>query len=114
MKKRPRKRLIKLLDIAFSKKIRERGSCEKCHGVQYLQCAHIYSRIKQITRWNPLNALCLCYNCHFNFAHKYPLDFAEWLKDYYGLLQYDLLRKMSKNTAKFTTDELESLLEELC
>ncbi len=59
-------------DRAFSECVRERANwrCEKC-GQQFsesargsLQCAHIRGRREKSIRYDPLNALALCFSCH--------------------------------------------------
>jgi hypothetical protein len=34
-------------------------------------------------RWDPNNAITLCYRCHLTKWHKSPLDAAEWLQEKY-------------------------------
>ncbi len=58
-------------DARFSKMIRQRDKwmCQRC-GKQYdpptqaLHCAHNFTRRTKITRFEPHNALALCYGCH--------------------------------------------------
>ncbi len=58
-------------DARFSKMIRERDNftCQRC-GKQHdrssmgLHCAHNFTRRTKITRFEPENALALCYGCH--------------------------------------------------
>lgn|SRR5512135_709457 len=78
-----RRALIKQADKAWGKVIRSVGACQKCGKRETLQAAHIISRKHFALRWDLLNGLCLCYGCHFHFAHKEPLLFTEWIKEYY-------------------------------
>ena len=76
--RKPRKRKQKTNGIKetpadkwFSRCIRERAGwkCERC-GVQYtpptgaLHCSHVEGRGNWSVRFEPLNALALCYGCH--------------------------------------------------
>lgn len=71
------------MDKLFSEIVRSIGQCEKCGSKTNLQCAHIYSRRYRNTRWDSLNALCLCAGCHF-WAHQNPLDFAKFVEERLG------------------------------
>jgi hypothetical protein len=59
-------------DAVFSKLIRKRDdfTCQLCGDVfvsnpSYLDCAHMFSRGKLATRFDPENAVALChYKCH--------------------------------------------------
>ena len=51
--------------------------CEKTNA---LQCAHIIGRRNHRLRYDPQNALTLCYACHIHFAHKEPISFTRWLE----------------------------------
>ena len=58
-------------DIAFSKAIRERDNwtCQRCgadksHNHRALDSAHCFTRRTQATRFDPDNALALCWGCH--------------------------------------------------
>lgn len=82
MIQKERKKLVKRLDILFSKFIRKRdGHCLKCFRTETLQCAHIAGRRSLAGRWNEKNAITLCYACHLRWSHQNPLEFTVWLKD---------------------------------
>jgi ribosomal protein L37E len=58
-------------DSRFSKMIRQRDhyTCQRCGrehapNSQGLHCAHCFTRRTQRTRFEPSNALALCYGCH--------------------------------------------------
>jgi len=102
--------LTRKLDKKVSEIVRGRGYCVKCHKTQYLQCCHIISRSHRATRWLLDNLLCLCPNCHINFAHKQPLLFSEFCKDYLGAERYSQLLMMGSMTKKWTLDEMTELL----
>jgi hypothetical protein len=83
-------------DREFSKWIRRGGVCERCGkrnhepkttrvekdaaGTAQLQCAHISSRRRLVSRWEELNALCFCFSCH-SWMESYPAHFAMWLQE---------------------------------
>jgi 5-methylcytosine-specific restriction endonuclease McrA len=60
---------ITAADRRFSQQIRERGGhrCQRCGSVPAkggLHCAHMFTRRTRATRFDPDNALALCYGCH--------------------------------------------------
>ena len=71
-----RRKLEKELDTMWSVKIRSFGFCERCGKKPSLQAAHIIPRIHKNTRWDLGNGICLCWSCHFNWAHKHPTEFS--------------------------------------
>ena len=86
-------------DKLFSQYIRKDGICERCgrtNEVVQLQCAHIFSRRFLVTRYDPLNCLCLCAGCH-RWGHDNPVEFTEWVKEFLGEAMYDELRFKAKN-----------------
>jgi hypothetical protein len=62
---------VSVADRRFSEQIRERDgwTCQRC-GAMYpkkwrgLHCAHMFTRRTRATRFDPDNALALCYGCH--------------------------------------------------
>lgn len=72
---------MKRADELFSKYIRQRdGKCVKCGKQTSLQCAHIVGRRNFHLRYDPQNAITLCYRCHIHWQHKEPLEFTRWLE----------------------------------
>lgn len=59
-------------DIEFSRTIRKRDNwmCQRCGSYKgpdsgpKLHCAHYFTRRTRATRFDPMNALALCYGCH--------------------------------------------------
>lgn len=108
------------LDIAWSKlvKLKAGMKCEipQC-GKTTLNSHHIYSRSKKSTRWDVMNGICLCVG-HHTFsskfsAHKTPLEFTDWLREYKGSEYMTLLQIKAHQTSKLHTFEKELLLKEL-
>ncbi len=62
----------KQLDAAFSKYVKKRdGKCVACGSRANLECAHVFGCGARSVRWNPLNAVTLCRECH---AHDHQDD----------------------------------------
>jgi 5-methylcytosine-specific restriction endonuclease McrA len=100
MRKPSKKTLKARADKLFSEYIRSIGKCEWCGAVNdTLQCAHVFSRAYLVTRWEPINANCLCASCHFKW-HQQPVEAVEWVKEYLGEDVYDELRRVAKTSVK--------------
>jgi hypothetical protein len=112
MKKPNRKTLINKLDLLFSEVVRSIGECEKCGAKNNLQCCHINSRRFHHTRWNQLNALCLCAGCHF-WSHQHPRAFGKFVDEYYGDGTMDEIDQLSNSIEPITIEELQDIYEEL-
>ncbi len=105
----------KRLDRLFSQIVRGAGKCVKCGNVDYskLQCAHIFSRSQLTVRWDFDNVLCLCAGCHF-WAHKNPLLFSEFVRNYLGECKYEMLKmRAAALSTAVTIDDLLALEIEL-
>lgn len=73
--------------------------CERSDGV--LQCSHHWSRRIKLLRWDPLNAFCLCFQCHL-WWHSNPGESGVWLRNKIGEDQYAYL--VSKAREPFKLD----------
>ena len=93
----------KKADNLISKIVRSKGRCERCGSTTgQLQTAHIVGRSNHTLRFDLMNVLCLCANCH-RWGHTYPLDFAKWVeREYPNRVTYLEMNKnrMTKRTAK--------------
>ena len=109
--------LIKKLDTAWSKRIKQSGVCEVCGKNKPLNAHHFYSRSIRVVRWDIDNGFCLCVGCHvfsskFS-AHKTPAEFVEWAIEKRGDDWYDDL-KIKKNTPqKFIDADYDIIMESL-
>jgi len=101
------------LDKRVSEIVRSRGKCQRCGKRQNLQCCHIFGRTYLNTRWSLDNLLCLCPDCHINFAHKQPILFAEFVKKILGIDKYELLKEAHNQIYKPTIEDLQIKLEVL-
>jgi len=93
------------LDAIWAQIIKKRAGfkCEYCGKTEHLHAHHIFSRSRHSTRWDISNGICLCAGHHFlcNFsAHKAPLLFGEWLKEYRGAEYYDSLLEKARDVVK--------------
>ena len=101
------------LDKLFSEYIRSRGYCVKCRKTNYLQNAHIFSRSNLSVRWDLDNMLCLCPDCHINFAHKNPILFTEFVREYLGAERYEQLKVRARAIKQWKLDEMVEFYESM-
>ena len=116
MKKKSRRSIEKKLDTEFSRVIRLRDKCARCgKGADTitLQCAHIISRVNRAVRWDLENGVPLCYACHIFWAHRNPVDFVDFIKDYLGELRFEALKARARVVKKWTIEEMEEYLKYL-
>jgi hypothetical protein len=68
-------------DAAFSNVVRMHVQrCERCYRSDgRLECAHLVGRRVAVLRWDLLNAVCLCHNCHRYFTEE-PKAFSDWIE----------------------------------
>ena len=112
--KNPRSKLIKKCDVIFSKIIRKRDKiCRKCRKTESTQCAHIFSRSNMATRFNPTNALGLCFYCHLMWAHRNPVEFTLWAKRELGQKNWEKIERLSNTIKQWTPKELQGLYDNL-
>jgi hypothetical protein len=114
-----KKGIIDKLDTTWAKLVKRNAGnqCEVCGKTTHLNAHHIYSRSKKSTRWELINGISLCVGHHvfsskFS-AHKTPLEFMDWLKEYKGEEYINALRQKANQTLKLNKAEMEELLKEL-
>ena len=95
---------VKNLDDMCRKMInlRDKSKCVRCGRAkpQYkTEWAHFYSRSNKAIRWDEDNSVILCFNCHYNFAHKLPREFTEWYSEYLGKDKLNKLQLRSHGKA---------------
>ena len=109
---------IDKIDVVFSKliRLRARFNCDRCrryfplgHG---LQCAHVFGRRHQSTRFDPDNAIALCYSDHQYFGEN-PTIFTAWVKKHLGDVRYEALQLRHSQIVKRTKAEAEELYQHL-
>lgn len=114
MKKQTKSSLTRKLDQECSRVVRGRGVCAKCGSIEYekFQCAHIFSRVYRSVRWFLDNLLCLCASCHF-WAHRNPVLFTEFVKQYLGEERYQFLKSTATAIKRWNIVEMSELLSTL-
>lgn len=103
------------LDKTFSLYIRTRDNftcqhCGKSGGL--MDCAHIYSRRHVGTRWDPLNAVCLCRGCHMRFTVEIH-DWVAWVNTIRTSAELQLIQARARTVTKFTAKDREALNRDL-
>jgi hypothetical protein len=91
-------------DRTFSKFIRERDGyeCQRCHlgydvNSPWLQCAHMFSRGKFPTRFDPENAVALCWICH-GYLDQHPNEKRMFFRLRLGDEAFEALELRSNGT----------------
>lgn len=92
-------------DSWFSKCVRERSdwTCERC-GAKHekksmgLHCAHFMTRGNWGTRFDPDNAMALCYGCH-SYVDSRPYEKAEFFESKLGEGLVQIVREKAKRPA---------------
>ena len=95
--KRPsHSKLVAKADRVFSLIVRSVGRCEsgRASHAGPLQCAHLFSRRYEGTRWTRDNAACLCAGCHVYYTHR-PLEWDDWMLARLGHDRYASLRHLA-------------------
>lgn len=103
-------------DAVFSDLVRARAdyTCEHCSVYipegerQACHCAHIHGRKHQSTRYDPMNAVCLCAKCHYWFT-DHPTEFTYWLHEYLGEGHMDILREKARGIKKWVKGEKDEM-----
>lgn len=82
-------------DARFSLQIRERDGwyCQRCKSMpdhRGLHCAHHFTRRTKATRFDPDNALALCYGCH-QYLDSHPHEKEAFWRSEIGDERFDAL-----------------------
>jgi len=105
------------MDIVFSKliRLRDRHRCRRCgRADRKLDCAHIESRRHSATRWDPDNALCLCFACHRWFdGEGSRRDTDQFAEGILGEQLYADIRQKARAVKKWKKGEKEALYQDL-
>lgn len=106
--------MTRKLDVICSEIVRSIGCCQKCGELEYskLQCAHIYSRTYRSVRWDLKNLIALCQSCHF-WAHRNPILFTEFVKNYLGDYEYESLKQRAVPIKQWKLNDMVSYYEKL-
>lgn len=99
-------------DKAISTLIREKGFCEKCGTKDSdFDTAHVIGRKNLTLRWDILNLLCLCRQCHL-WGHANPKQFKAWFDNKYPE-RVDYIDSVKNRILKRNVLEYEELLENI-
>ena len=119
-KKKTRSQVVKKLDAVFSEYIRRRyakndiATCVTCGKQDHwkkLQAGHFQSRKHYATRWDETNVQVQCSGCNvFRWGEQYK--FSKWLDANKGEGASEGLAEKANQIVKFTTNELEEMIEE--
>lgn len=119
-KKKTRSQVVKKLDAVFSEYIRRRYArndiamcvtCGKQDHWKKLQAGHFQSRKHYATRWDETNVQVQCSGCNvFRWGEQYK--FSKWLDANKGEGTSEGLAEKANQIVKFTTKELEEMIEE--
>lgn len=106
---------IRPSDKLFSQYIRTRDdwTCQRCYKTyepptQALHCSHFQGRGKESTRFDPENAVALCYGCHQYFT-SHPAEHYQWQVNRLGQDVVDKL-VLRSNQYKKRDDKMEVLI----
>lgn len=113
--RKKRKTYKRRLDELWSRavRLRDKYTCQKCGRThKQVQAAHIFSRNRKSVRWDIDNGITLCYYCHIHWAHREPLEFAEWIKERLGEEKYEKLKRRAYEIAyDIDPEEIEAELK---
>lgn len=88
-------------DAKFSKWIRERDiKCRRCERNGPLDCSHYWKRGDSGTRFDPNNCVALCRECHTIWERQQNLEYKQFMVDWLGQEEYDLLEKRARSFKK--------------
>lgn len=114
--KKPKSKLIKELDVIFSQYIRLSNSidgfctcvtCGRVYEWKKIQAGHFMSRQHYSVRWDERNVKPQCYGCNVMQQGR-QYEFSKYL----GEELSNELYLLSKQTRKFTENELEEMIQE--
>lgn len=105
----------KRLDREFSKWIRTRDGyrCVLCGSTDRPECGHLLPRFSRATRWDVMNAACLCQLCNAKHEEN-PRVFENWWVQQHGKQALGELVRRHNKPKHWTLGELEELQESLC
>lgn len=84
-------------DSKFSLMIRKRDKqCVNCGSTLFLGCSHYFSRGIYATRYDPLNCITLCQECHEKWEHEKNGIYKDYMVMWLGKEQFELLENISK------------------
>ena len=104
---------VKRCDELWSKvvKVQANYKCERCGNSEgRLNSHHIIARTNYKLRYDVYNGVCLCFNCHINFAHADPKGWHDWLMTHRER-DYDYVNREKIGKYKNNYTEIEDKLK---
>lgn len=118
-KKPSRSKIVQKLDTVFSLYIRYKNSkngfctcvtCGRKYEIKKIQNGHFMSRKHYSTRWDEMNCGPQCFGCNVAGQGQQFL-YAKYIDQKYGEGTSDMLLQKSREIVKFSTHELEDMIE---
>lgn len=106
----PITRKLAKIDTIHSLFIRDRDkTCQariarECSGAERLQAAHILPRGYKHVRYDPGNAVALCWRCHGYFTHR-PVEWTLWVMKRLGQAGYTALLNRANQQKTYRIDD---------
>jgi hypothetical protein len=94
---------VRKADKLYSLLIRHRAGnqCERCGRTEgQLHCSHHVPRGVKALRFDPVNAACLCFQCHA-WWHSNPAESGPWLVELIGQTKFSYLLRRANEPFKF-------------
>jgi len=119
LKSKTRTQLVKGLDVAYSRYIREKYSingmvscvtCNKVDELRHMQNGHFMSRRYYSTRWLDKNCHPQCYGCNVGLSGNYA-RYSLFMIDTYGLDVLQELIDLSTQPSELTKLELQEKID---
>ena len=106
----------KTADDRFSVFIRTRDPiCRICLTQPSKDNSHFWGRGNSATRYDPKNCIGLCRPCHDTYEHLKNYEYREWMLNWLGVEEYNLLERRARSFKKRSeaVAECKALLSEL-
>ena len=84
-------------DRKFSLEIRKRdGECRNCGSTLFLGCSHYFGRVIYATRYDPLNCITLCQQCHEIWEVSKKGVYKDFMLMWLGAKEFEKLEERSQ------------------
>ena len=101
------------LDRLFSHyiRLRDKGICQRCGTAGSLQTSHFHGRAKQSVRYDPDNAVALCFGCHQHLG-SHPAEHVAFMLKRLGQERYDMLEHRARQVGKVDKEAIRLYLNQ--